>query len=52
MSNQAQVQLHQHQQLEQALEDTSSIAIHEIHCARLTVIQATLIYMPLFHIFQ
>jgi hypothetical protein len=52
MSNQAQVQLLQYQQLDQALEDTSSIAIHEIHCARLTVIQANLIYMPLFHIFQ
>jgi hypothetical protein len=52
MSNQAQVQLHQHQQLEKALEDTSSIAIHEIHCAQLTDVQATLIYMLVFHIFQ
>jgi hypothetical protein len=52
MLNQAQVQLYQHQQLDQALEDTSSITIHEIHCARLIVVQETLIYMPPFHIFQ
>jgi hypothetical protein len=45
MSNHAQVQLLQHQQLDQALEDTFSIAIHEIHCARLIVVQATFIYM-------
>jgi hypothetical protein len=25
--------------------------IHEIHCARLTVIRATLVYIP-FHIFE